>query len=366
MADHININYLAVKNFGCIKDVTAKLSPIHAFIGPNDSGKSTLLRALRTAMQLLAGHFNGAFPEIKPNKKCQPFHPGNHNNATIAIESKENFNYGIQISEGENLNEKLKMYKGKMKGMPIQHKRQIWAPHLKKSQQPSIRTSLPGITPPRLVRLDPDSMRTPGRLIPSEQQIDLTNEKGIGIASIYDALINRKLDGFLAIRESVVSLFPTVKTIALKNVEASGGMITKELEIELKDGSRVSSQFMSEGLLYYLAFAALKHIDPASILLIEEPENGLHPSRIKDIMSIFREISNETQVLIATHSPLVINELNPDEVTIIWRDDTKGTQALPISETANFKERSKVYALGELWLSYADGINEALLRKAAE
>ena len=66
---------------------------------------------------------------------------------------------------------------------------------------------------------------------------------------------------------------------------------------------------MSEGLLYYLAFAALPHLEPVSLILIEEPENGLHPARIAEVMRILREISKTTQVLIATHSPLVVNEL---------------------------------------------------------
>ena len=42
------IERLTVKNYGCVKDVSIELTPFHAFIGPNDSGKSTLLRATRT------------------------------------------------------------------------------------------------------------------------------------------------------------------------------------------------------------------------------------------------------------------------------------------------------------------------------
>lgn len=59
--------------------------------------------------------------------------------------------------------------------------------------------------------------------------------------------------------------------------------------------------------------------------------------------------------MLATHSPLVINELGPDEVTIVTRDAERGTICTPMRETKMFEQRSKVYALGELWLSYADG-----------
>ena len=42
------IQKLDIENYGCIKKATFALTPLHALIGPNDSGKSTTLRALRT------------------------------------------------------------------------------------------------------------------------------------------------------------------------------------------------------------------------------------------------------------------------------------------------------------------------------
>lgn len=136
------------------------------------------------------------------------------------------------------------------------------------------------------------------------------------------------------------------------------------LQIELNDGTIVGSNELSEGLLYYLAFAALPYLKPVSVLLLEEPENGLHPSRIEDVMRVVRAFSKSsgTQVLMATHSPLVINCLEPDEVTVVTRPDLEtGTVVTPIRETPDFDKRHSVYALGELWLSFADGTVEAPL-----
>jgi predicted ATPase len=118
---------------------------------------------------------------------------------------------------------------------------------------------------------------------------------------------------------------------------------------------------MSEGLLYWLAFAVLPYVDPTAILLIEEPENGLHPSRIAEVMKVLRAISSRMQVILATHSPLVINELQPDEVTILTRDPKTGTRATRLDRTTHFQQRQQVYALGELWLSFADGDSETAL-----
>lgn len=51
------IHTFRAKNYGCLLDVEASLTPLHAFIGPNDSGKSTLLHGLRTATQLATNQF---------------------------------------------------------------------------------------------------------------------------------------------------------------------------------------------------------------------------------------------------------------------------------------------------------------------
>ena len=79
-------------------------------------------------------------------------------------------------------------------------------------------------------------------------------------------------------------------------------------------------------------------------------------------MEILGKISDTAQVIIATHSPLVINEMRSNEVTVVTRDESE-THCKSIGKTPGFAERSKVYALGELWLSYANGKDEAPLLK---
>jgi len=209
----------------------------------------------------------------------------------------------------------------------------------------------------RLVHLEPGTLRKKGGLIPNGEPLQLSGRDGHGLASIYDAVMNRDPESFIAIQKKARELFPTLSKIQLNPVSTS----EKLLVFELTDGTRVPVELVSEGLLIYLAFAALPHLDPVSLILVEEPENGLHPARIREVMRILREISKETQVLIATHSPLVVNELLPEEVSVVTRDNERGTIVTPIASTPNFEQRSKAYALGELWLSYANGDDEGPL-----
>ena len=210
----------------------------------------------------------------------------------------------------------------------------------------------------RLVRFDPDALRTPSGLIPETFPVNFLDDRGTGLAGVYFALRNRDDGSFATIVEEVRERFPTIKGIRVKAVTSSQVV----LEADLTSGAKVEAKRMSEGLLYYLAFVALRHLDPVTLLLVEEPENGLHPARIVEVMRILRFISEQgTQVVMATHSPLVVNEMQPDEVSVVTRTEAEGTKVTLMKDNANFAKRSSVYALGELWLSFADGIAEAPL-----
>lgn len=85
-------------------------------------------------------------------------------------------------------------------------------------------------------------------------------------------------------------------------------------------------------------------------------------------MDVLRKLTegDGPQVILTTHSPLVVNELGPGEVSVVRRPSLEGgTVVTPIAETANFAKRSEVYSLGELWLSYADGEVEKSLFDAS-
>lgn len=307
------VEELHIESYGCIRDATFRLTPLHALIGPNDSGKSTVLRALLTLAYLA---WNEPVPKVLEALE-----------RSFASSTRSTFRV---TSAGESCTAII---------------------HKGPAMPEAIRRALAGA---QLLRLDPDALRAPRPLIPDGQPLRFEDDRGAGLPAIYDAIVTRDIQAFLALNAEFTRLFPDVKSISLTNPSAGA----KAMGIKLNDGTFVPAELMSEGMLYYLAFAALRHMDPTALLLIEEPENGLHPARIAEVMRILREISKTTQVIIATHSPLVVNELRPDEVTVVTRTREHGTKATLMKDTADFDERFKVYALGELWLSYANGEDE--------
>ncbi len=357
------------KNYGCLLDVTAQLTPLHAFIGPNDSGKSTLLNGLRTLVQLAADHFHRA-----DSGEWQPFDhflDSPPNGSKIAHPAAE-LVLACAVPEGwylftDDRTDSIEHVTKTLTQRPYllsEGRDPVYPSRVLGSNDPIQQALSRQLTAARLARFDPDALRARSGLIPEGAHVGFLDERGRGLAGVYFALRNRNDNAFATIVDGVRQHFPTIKGLRVKAVTSS----EVALEAELTNGARVEAARMSEGLLYYLAFAALRHLDPVSLLLVEEPENGLHPARIAEVVRILRAIVEETrtQVILATHSPLVVNELRPEEVSVVTRSPESGTRVTRIHETPDFMERSKVYALGELWIAYANGDDEAPLLQGTE
>jgi predicted ATPase len=325
-----------IEQFGCARDVQLELTRLHALIGPNDSGKSTVLAALRTICEGV--RFGVGATQARPDPRWRASSQVSLQGGRFALVA--NWHAPIpNVGAGPYWHVTSPDYPGPQ-------------PHFATAQLPVAQTRpMYGAT---MVRWDPDAIRQPCELIPDSQPLTV-GERGEGMAALYDALLSRDRDAFAEIEAALRALFPTVKGIWLPALDRS----KKALGVTLVDGTRVHADLLSEGLLYWLAFAILPHVEPTALLLVEEPENGLHPSRIAEVMKVLRAVSQQRQVILATHSPLVINELAPHEVTILTRDPTTGTRATRMDRTKNFAQREHAYALGELWLSFADGLTEA-------
>lgn len=326
------IESFTVSGVGCVKNASAKLTPLHAFIGPNDSGKSTLLRSL-----LWAGTIHGPVPS----------HAGA--SAMVKLEA---------VRGGRRVAVRARMEDGKRVMEPSPPA----TAHGFVNQVAQL--GLGGtFAAGELVRFDADRLREPAPLLSRSRLSTFVSSRGIGLPAVLLDIRGRH-DGLgNSIDQRFKERFPYVKGISLPATDDN----RVALELVTTDGKTLSTAQLSEGLLYYLAFEALRHVEDVKLLLVEEPENGLHPARIADVVKVLREISESgTQVVMATHSPLVINELGADEVTLVTRPSVEeGTKLTPMRATRNFEQRSKVYALGELWLAYADGETEAQLVEGA-
>ncbi len=116
------------------------------------------------------------------------------------------------------------------------------------------------------------------------------------------------------------------------------------------------------------AFLALSYSDTPEIVFIEEPENGLHYSRLGMVIDLLRkmttgEVGNRPrQVIVTTHSPLLLGHVKPEEVRVLTRDGSGGTRVTAMQEAPNIKNFLKEFDPGELWVMLGE---ESLIRGAS-
>lgn len=98
-----------------------------------------------------------------------------------------------------------------------------------------------------------------------------------------------------------------------------------------------------------LALTLLAYIgEPGHIYLIEEPENGIHPRAVE---TVFQSLSSayESQVLCATHSPVMLSLAEPDQILCFARTPEGATDVVRGDEHPNLREWRRGTDLGTLF-----------------
>lgn len=117
----------------------------------------------------------------------------------------------------------------------------------------------------------------------------------------------------------------------------------------------IDSRSMSDGTLRFLAIATAMMTRPrGSLLIVEEIDNGLHPSRTKELISVLKELGHERSidVLCTTHNPVLVDNLGVEMLPIVFfvkRDITTGGSVVePVEELDNLPKLLSQNTIGGL------------------
>ena len=122
------------------------------------------------------------------------------------------------------------------------------------------------------------------------------------------------------------------------------------LVIEESDGGEMPASRLSDGTLRYLCLlAVLLDPNPPPLIGVEEPELGLHPDIIPDIARLMIEASERTQLVVATHSPVFVDELTERPSSIIACEHYDGETHCHRVNPESLKAWQGERGLGEVW-----------------
>jgi predicted ATPase len=184
------------------------------------------------------------------------------------------------------------------------------------------------------------------------------DSSGENLAAVLDVMQNSSdRTAFEAVQRFLHDAIPTLRGIVLPPAKSPPGAKALEFILSRNGQSPVTipGSLASGGALLLTAYLTLAYSQTPGLLLIEEPENGLHPSRLEMVLGLLRKVSRgdvgnrKRQVVVTTHNPLLLNYASPEEVRVFVRHPDQGTKVIPMTKAPDIERLHNEFALGELW-----------------
>jgi predicted ATPase len=321
---------VAFRNFKALRNTSLVLSPFNLVIGPNGSGKTSLIQAilcLRTLAKLPlreAGHEIDRRPQgAEITFRFSPPYDGLEASLGCVSDAVCDLLQVIPLPTGEGVDD--------------------WA---------GLRTRLVSM---RSFVFEHDAIATP---CAAKAGVELALN-GANLAAVLVARRESHPEEFARLTAELFRMLPEYDELDL--VTRPDQLI--ELRLRLADGGEwITAENLSQGTLYVLAILTLS-FDPAppSIVCIEEVDRGVHPRMLREIRDLLYRLSYpaETgasrapvQVITTTHSPYMLDLFrdHPEEVVITEKQGA-AAHFVRLDERADLNETLSSGSLGELWFS---------------
>lgn len=132
--------------------------------------------------------------------------------------------------------------------------------------------------------------------------------------------------------------------------------VGNNISLRWKDNSATDYVFnsyqLSDGSIRFIALATLL-LQPAetmpSVIIIDEPELGLHPYAISQLSEMIKEASIHSQVIIASQSKDLVDYFDIDDVSVVEMDEEKKSTTITKLNEQDYKLWLENYSISELW-----------------
>ncbi len=318
---------LRIKNFRSLEDVTLQLNDVNLFVGPNNSGKTNVFKALQFFGRNISERF---------------IHKHDDEVSKNAPKGSEIY-VSLSAPNGEFL------------------ERNFHKVLDRKSALPEIFDFFVGIKDFYAIRVDEVRKATPHKV-----NLYSVQEDGSNLPSFIDFLDNNHPDILEKIKADFTDCIPEFINFKIPVWMMNRDVPMRKLKFFDALGNSFWADEVSDGVLYFLALVCIIHQpNPPKLLLLEEPENGIHPRRISKIIDYIFDLAEKKQIMVimTTHSPVVLDEFknSHDNVFIFDRNETtKSTDIVRLSDfVGDFNRKAEenkqplfpTDTLGTYWLS---------------
>jgi len=387
-----------VRGYKCLEDVEVPLTPIHVFIGPGGCGKTSLLEAISALYGRLKTPAAQWFAAV-----ARPRDLITHGSPVPTIDLAGQWSkwqgsgsppiavvgYGYSIfvpSSGGNLAVTDQWVRPPSGSDPQSGLARVAIPYpsgagsLKgedRQAEATFRATVQKVLQPAPVyRLEPRRLAEPAVVDPT-QDTPLAAD-GYGLSLLLEGISQRHPERFSEIEKEFCRIVPQYQNIGFQSEAAPAPKTTRRtgktsevsqargLVFETCSGRRLAACDVSAGTLLLLTLATLARLpEPPSMMLIENPEQGLYPTGLGEVILPLRKAASRSdgrpfaQIIITTHSPAVLNCFDADEVTLLSRPIARpegSVFARPLRCIEKIQQRLSAgkARLGDLWSEFGE------------
>ncbi|MDR6561066.1 MULTISPECIES: AAA family ATPase [unclassified Arcicella] len=326
-----------IQNFKSLKDVTLELQKVNLLIGPNNSGKSNFLKGLEFFTKEDKSIYDSTllFKRNLENILSISFYIENYNKKSLIKLEGTSDKFGLFLSEEININ------------LPDKNLEDT----LVKNGHDSISSY---VEESNIYKPDPNTFTKLADLNSADKLLP-------NCSNLVPFLFN--------LGQNHKKLFKTLEDNLAKCIEdlVSIGTPAEGNKLRLKLFDKEDNDYwadeVSEGVLYFLALLCIIHQpNPPKLLLLEEPEKGIHPRRIHEIMKfIFQLVEDkDIQVIMTSHNEHVLEEFTtmPESVFIFDKDEEGATFVKNLQKDIIEPSIVKAKEFGIEPINYTDNIGE--------
>lgn len=189
---------------------------------------------------------------------------------------------------------------------------------------------------------------SPIRHLRSTDSSKVLSANGGNLVSVLQRLKNHHTLAYEEIEKLLEQINPFFKEISFDHLRGQSLLTLREKKLD----KTIPSTSISDGTLrYLLLLAILYNPERGRIICIDEPEIGLHPDMLNTIAAGMKHaVKQGTQLFVATHSPLLINAFDVEDIWVFEKDEQNQTQMSYKTED-DFEGWEGEFLAGQMWLS---------------
>lgn len=351
------LHKIHIQGFKSIRDQELEFGPLNVFIGGNGAGKSNLVGVFNFLHQVSEQRLQTYTGEAGGANAILHFGRKHTEKLSLEIEFRSGANaniYAFELiptAEDRFLFEREATYYRDTVKYPSPYSDDIWSGHTEARVSDSKRRIASYVTG----HLDSYRIYHFHDTSPSsavKQTCDMGDNRFLranagNLAAFLYRLQERKPDHFENIEDTVRQAAPFFSRFKLEPSALNPEKIRLEWEEKGSD-TYFNAAALSDGTLRFICLATLL-LQPSlpDLVLIDEPELGLHPAAIQVLAGLLQSAATRTQLIVATQSVTLINQLLPEHVWVVERED--GASVFHNLKSADMSSWLEDYSLGELW-----------------